>query len=74
VLFRKFFRVKPQPSANDPRVVGGGGIQMCEDAVKQYLAYKLIDSNQDWKAKWFYITNHHSELQMPSGKQSKHRP
>jgi hypothetical protein len=23
VLFRKFFRVKPQPSANDPRVVGG---------------------------------------------------
>jgi hypothetical protein len=24
VLFRKFFRVKPQPSANDPRVVGGG--------------------------------------------------
>jgi hypothetical protein len=25
VLFRKFFRVKPQPSANDPRVVGGAG-------------------------------------------------
>jgi hypothetical protein len=59
VLFRKFFRVKPQPSANDPRVVGGAGIQMCEDAVEQYLAYKLIDSNQDWKSKWFYITNHH---------------
>jgi hypothetical protein len=28
ILFRKFFRVKPQPSANDPRVVGGAGIQM----------------------------------------------
>jgi hypothetical protein len=26
VLFRKFFRVKPQPSANDPKVVGGAGI------------------------------------------------
>jgi hypothetical protein len=26
------------------------------------LAYKLTDSNQDWKAKWFYITNHHPEL------------
>jgi hypothetical protein len=25
-LFRKFFRVKPQPSASDPRVVGGAGI------------------------------------------------
>jgi hypothetical protein len=47
VLFRKFFCVKPQPSANDPRVVGGAGIQMREDAAEQYLAYKLIDSNRD---------------------------
>jgi hypothetical protein len=23
ILFRKFFRVKPQPSASNPRVVGG---------------------------------------------------
>jgi hypothetical protein len=74
VLFWKFFRVKPQPSANDPRVVGGAGIQMREDAAEQYLAYKLIDSNQDRKLKWFYITNHHPELPKPSGKQPKHRP
>jgi hypothetical protein len=74
VLFRKFFRVKPQPSVNDPRVVGGAGIQMHEDAAEQYLAYKLVDSNQDWKSKWFYITNHHSELPKPSGKQPKHQP
>jgi hypothetical protein len=47
VLFRKFFRVKPQPSANDPRVVEWASIQMREDATEQYLAYKLIDSNQD---------------------------
>jgi hypothetical protein len=46
VLFRKFFRLKPQPSANDPRVVGGAGIQMHEDIAKQYLSYKPIDSNQ----------------------------
>jgi hypothetical protein len=74
VLFPKFFRVKPQPSANNPRVVRGAGNQMREDAAKQYLAYKLIDSNQDWKSKWFYITNHHPELPKPSGKQPKHRP
>jgi hypothetical protein len=74
VLFRKFFRVKPQPSANNPRVVGGAGIQMREDAAEQYLAYKMIDSNQDWKSKWFYITNHHPELPKPNGKQPKHRP
>jgi hypothetical protein len=73
VLFRKFFRVKPQPSTNDPRVVGGAGIQMREDAADQYLLYKLIESNQDWKSKWFYICNHHPELPKPSGKQPKHR-
>jgi hypothetical protein len=74
VLFRKFFCVKPQPSANGPRVVEGAGIQMREDTAEQYLAYKLIESNQDWKSKWFYITNHHPELPKPSGKQPKHRP
>jgi hypothetical protein len=74
VLFRKFFRVKPQSSANDPRVVGGAGIQMREDAAEQYLAYKLINSNQDWKSKWFYVTNHHPELPKPNEKQPKHRP
>jgi hypothetical protein len=74
ILFRKFFRVKPQPSASNPLVVGGAGIQMREDAAEQYLSYKLIDSNQDWKAKWFYITNHHPELPKPSGKQPKHCP
>jgi hypothetical protein len=74
VLFRKFFRVKPQPNANNPRLVGGAGIQKREDAAEQYLAYKLIDSNQDWKSKWFYITNHHPELPKPSGKQPKHWP
>jgi hypothetical protein len=47
---------------------------MCEDATEQYLSYKLIDSNQDWKEKWFYITNHHPELPKSSGKQAKHQP
>jgi hypothetical protein len=27
ILFRKFFRVKPQSSATNPRVVGGADIQ-----------------------------------------------
>jgi preprotein translocase subunit Sec61beta len=74
ILFQKFFRLKPQPRTNDPRVVVGVGIQMCEEAANQYLAYKLIESNQDWKAKWFYISNHHPELPKPSGNQPKHKP
>jgi hypothetical protein len=47
---------------------------MREDAAEQYLSYKLIDSNQDWKEKWFYGTNHHPGLPKPSRKQPKHRP
>jgi hypothetical protein len=47
---------------------------MREDAAEQYLSYKLIDSNQDLKAKWFYVTNHHPELPKPTGQQPKHRP
>jgi hypothetical protein len=34
VLFRKFFCLKPQPNANDPRVVRGAGIQMREDTAE----------------------------------------
>jgi hypothetical protein len=40
---------------------------MREDAADQYLSYKLIDSNQDWKAKWFYITNHYQSCRSPAG-------
>jgi hypothetical protein len=44
-----------------------------EDAAEQYLAYKLVDSNTDWKTRWFYITNHHPGLSKPSGRQPRHR-
>jgi hypothetical protein len=74
ILFWKFFRVKPQLSTNDPRVVGGARIQMRENAADQYLSYELVESNQDQNAKWLYISYHHPELPKPSGKQSKHRP
>jgi hypothetical protein len=32
---------------------------MYEDVMGQYLPYKLIDSNQEWKQWWFYVNNHH---------------
>jgi hypothetical protein len=47
---------------------------MREDVANQYLVYKLIESNQDWKAKWFYFSNHHLKVPKPSGKQPNHRP
>jgi hypothetical protein len=59
VLFQKFFWLMPQTNADDPRVVRGTGVQMYEDVMGQYLPYKLIDSNQEWKQWWFYVNNHH---------------
>jgi hypothetical protein len=47
---------------------------MQEDAADQYLAYKLNDSNQDWKARWFYIAAHQPELPKPSGVGAKYGP
>jgi hypothetical protein len=44
---------------------------MREDAAEQYLPYKLIDANQDWKSKRFYISNRHPELLKPSEYQPK---
>jgi hypothetical protein len=73
IFFRKFFRLKPHPSANHLRVVRGAGVQMHEDAVGQYLTYKLIDSNQDWKAWWFYVSNHYPSLLKLSGYLPKHQ-
>jgi hypothetical protein len=46
---------------------------MRKDAADQYLAYKLIESNQDLKAQRLYISNHHPEQSKPSGNQPKHR-
>lgn len=36
----------------------------------QYLNYKLIDSNAEWKEKWYYIGNHDPKLPKLIG----HRP
>jgi hypothetical protein len=40
---------------------------MREDAAEQYLSYKLIDSNQHWKAKWFYVTTTTRSCRSPAG-------
>jgi hypothetical protein len=46
---------------------------MREDAADRYLSYKLIESNQDLKSKWFYICNHHPKLSKLSGRHLKNK-
>jgi len=69
-LFRKIFRLKPQPRIDHTEVVDGAGVQVRQNAKEIYFDYELIDSNQDWKHKWFYIGNHPPQLTAPTG----HRP
>jgi hypothetical protein len=45
---------------------------MREDAAEQYLSYKLIDSNQDWKAKWFYVTQNTNGVPQEIQRDKKH--
>jgi hypothetical protein len=47
---------------------------MREDAAEQYLAYKLIDTNQDWKSKWFYITTTTRSCRSPAGSNQSTSP
>jgi hypothetical protein len=62
VLFRKFFQVKPQPSANNPRVFGGADIQM-RDRLQPILEVEVVLHHQP-----------QPELPKPTGKHPKHRP
>jgi hypothetical protein len=47
---------------------------MREDSAAQYLLYKLINSNQDWKVRWFYLNNHYPALLKSSGYSLKNQP
>jgi hypothetical protein len=67
-LFRFLFRIKPQPSSDNPSVVGGAGIQLRQNAGDRYLSYKFPSNIPGWKSQWFYIENHPPQLLEKSGK------
>lgn len=69
-LFRKIFRLKPQPSEDDMQVIGGAGFQIREQYSDLYLKYELVSSHGSWKEKWFYIEDHKPSLPKITG----HRP
>jgi hypothetical protein len=74
VLFRKFFRVKPQPSANDPLSSRRGRHPDARGYRGAVPGVQVDRLQPGLKSKWFYVTNHHLELPKPSGKRPKHRP
>jgi hypothetical protein len=66
-LFRFLFRVKPQPTSDNPSVIGGAGIQLRQNAGDKYLAYKFPSNIPGWKSQWFYIVNQSPPLPKKSG-------
>jgi hypothetical protein len=67
-LFRYLFRMKPQPTAKNPSVIGGAGIQLRQHASDKYISYKFPSNIPGWKQQWFYIANHAPQLPVRSGK------
>jgi hypothetical protein len=72
--FRFLFRVKPQPTAKNPSIVGGAGIQFRQQAGDRYISYKFPSNISGWKNHWFYIGNHAPQLPEKSGKPPVIRP
>jgi hypothetical protein len=65
-LFRHLFWVKPQPSAANPAVIGGAGIQLRDNSA--YIAVRAKTSNKGWHAQWFYCKNLTPALPLHSGR------
>jgi hypothetical protein len=73
-LFRFLFRVKPQPTAKIPSIVGGTGIQLRQQAGDRYISYKFPSNIPGGKSHWFYIGNHAPQLPEKSRKPPVIRP
>jgi hypothetical protein len=73
-LFRFLFRVKPQPTSKKLSVVGGAGIQLCQQAGKRYLSHKFPSNLPGWKNHWFYTENHAPQLPNKTNKPPVVRP
>jgi hypothetical protein len=49
-------------------VVGGAGIQLCQQTGDKYLTYKFPSNRPGWKIHWFYIKNHAPHLPTKSNR------
>jgi hypothetical protein len=67
-LFRYLFRMKPQPTAKNPSVIGGAGIQLRQHTSDKYISYKFPSNIPRWKQQWFYIANDGPQLPVRLGK------
>jgi hypothetical protein len=65
-LFRYFFHLKPHPKSNNTSVLGGCGIQFCQNKQKEFFEYTLVSSMKDWRTKWFYAGNMEPSLDVHS--------
>ena len=59
-LFKYYFFLKLQPSAADPQIFGGVGLQARPN--RQFLPSFLKSSLKGWHSQWFYCANHQPVL------------
>jgi hypothetical protein len=55
VLWNYLFRLRPSGSKDEIPELGGAIVSVRSES--QYLAFKMAESVQGWRQKWFYIKN-----------------
>jgi hypothetical protein len=71
-LFIHLFQLKPQPSSNKLKVVGGAGLQLRNK--NEYIIVPFKDSLKRWREGWFYCENHAPSLPAFTGRLPKQNP
>ena len=62
-LFKRIFRMKAQPSKENPHQIGGCNIQVKEP--NSYLSMGFLESVIGWKYKWFYAKDTENKSNEP---------
>jgi hypothetical protein len=58
ILWKYLFRLRPSGSKGEIQELGGAIVSMCSES--QYLYFKMTQSVQGWRQKWFYIKDQKS--------------
>jgi hypothetical protein len=49
--------LKPYPQSDNISLLGGCGIQFCQNKKNLFFDYDLVDSVKEWRSEWFYVEN-----------------
>ena len=73
-FFQYLHRVRHQPSASNPSLVGGAGFQYQQYRAEEFFKANYNDSKKDWKQDWFFMKNLGNTIKEHPVKRPAQRP